>query len=133
MNLNQVTLGANDLPASIAFYRALGLTQIVDAPHYARFECPGGATFSLHAADAPVAVGNALLYFEYDRAAELDTAVEALRMQSVLTDVGPGDRCWHWREARLHAPGGHRSCLYRAGDDRRCPPWRHSSASMGAA
>ena len=49
MNLNQVTLPARDYAASVAFYRQLGLTQIVDAPpRYARFECEGGATLSIH-------------------------------------------------------------------------------------
>ena len=36
------------MPASTAFYRAMGFIQIVDTDHYARFECPeGDATFSL--------------------------------------------------------------------------------------
>jgi len=49
MNLNQVTLPAQDYGASVAFYRRLGLRQIVDSPgRYARFECPGGATLSIH-------------------------------------------------------------------------------------
>ena len=39
MHLNHVTLPAHDYAASIAFYTALGLTQIVAAPpRYARFE-----------------------------------------------------------------------------------------------
>jgi catechol 2,3-dioxygenase-like lactoylglutathione lyase family enzyme len=129
VNLNQVTLAATDLAESIGFYRRLGLTQIVDAPHYARFECPGGATFSLHAAEAPVAVGDALIYFEYDSADALDTAIEALRTQDVVIDDGPSDQRWRWREARLRDPSGHRLCLYHAGDDRRFPPWRLPLAS----
>ena len=48
MNLNQITLPAVDVGAAVAFYRAMGFTQIVSAPHYARFECPeGDATFSV--------------------------------------------------------------------------------------
>ena len=54
MKLNQVTVGCLDYDRSAAFYRQLGLTQIVDSPlRYARFE-----TF-LHDAgliDAPFAV-----------------------------------------------------------------------------
>lgn len=38
MNLNQVTLPVADMDAATAFYRLLGFTQIVDTPHYARFE-----------------------------------------------------------------------------------------------
>lgn len=124
MNLNQITLGARDLPVSVAFYRGLGLALIVDTPHYARFECPGGATFSLHAADGPVAVGDALVYFEFDSAAALDAAVTALRARGVAFDSGPADERWRWREARLRDPDGHRLCLYHAGADRRFPPWR---------
>jgi catechol 2,3-dioxygenase-like lactoylglutathione lyase family enzyme len=53
MRLNQVTVAARDLDASIGFYETLGLKLIVRDAHYARFECPdadGGepATFSLH-------------------------------------------------------------------------------------
>jgi hydroxymethylpyrimidine/phosphomethylpyrimidine kinase len=128
VNLNQVTLGANDLAASSAFYRRLGLTQIVDAPHYARFECPGGATFSLHAAEAPLVVGDALVYFEYDSAEALDAAVATLRAQGVVIDDGPADQRWRWREARLRDPSGHRLSLYHAGVDRRFPPWRMTPA-----
>ena len=48
MNLNQVTLPVNNMEKSTEFYRTLGFTQIVDTPHYARFECPeGDSTFSL--------------------------------------------------------------------------------------
>ena len=47
MNLNQVTLGAIDVSASVAFYLKLGFELVVDAPHYARFKSKqGGATFS---------------------------------------------------------------------------------------
>ncbi|WP_254305820.1 VOC family protein [Sphingopyxis sp. BSNA05] len=39
MKLNQVTVGCVDYDRSVAFYRRLGLTQIVDSPpRYARFE-----------------------------------------------------------------------------------------------
>ena len=47
MNLNQVTLPVNNMDMSTKFYRDLGFTQIVDTPHYDRFECPeGDVTFS---------------------------------------------------------------------------------------
>ena len=48
MNLNQVTLPVSDMAKATEFYLLLGFTQIVDAPHYARFECTeGSSTFSL--------------------------------------------------------------------------------------
>ena len=50
MNLNQITIPSLDLTKSVPFYEKLGLKLIVEAlPHYARFECPDGAsTFSIH-------------------------------------------------------------------------------------
>ena len=48
MRLNQVTLAVSDLDRSVAFYRGLGLKQIVADDRYARFVCPdGGSTLSL--------------------------------------------------------------------------------------
>ena len=47
MNLDHVTLPADDYAASLAFYLALGLHKIVAAPpRYARSEMEGGATLS---------------------------------------------------------------------------------------
>ena len=48
MNLNQVTLPVIDMLEASAFYRKMGFLQIVDTPHYARFESQEGeSTFSL--------------------------------------------------------------------------------------
>ncbi len=122
MNLNQVTLPTVDLERAIAFYRHLGLKQIVESPAYARFECPdGGATFSLHAVDEAPAADGALIYFE---CADLDATVATLRAQGIEFDSGPRDERWLWREARLSDPDGNRLCLYHAGRNRRFPPWR---------
>src|SRR3546814_8018860 len=48
--LNQITLPAHDYAASVAFYKQLGLKQIVDSPGngYARFEAANGVTLSIH-------------------------------------------------------------------------------------
>ena len=43
MRMNQVTLPVRDMDEAAAFYRMLGFVQIVDTPHYTRFECPEGA------------------------------------------------------------------------------------------
>lgn len=50
MNLNQLSIPSLDLEKSVPFYEKLGLRLIVKSlPHYARFECPDGAsTFSIH-------------------------------------------------------------------------------------
>ncbi|MFN2332951.1 MAG: VOC family protein [Wenzhouxiangellaceae bacterium] len=46
--MNQVTLPVRNMDNATAYYRKLGFIQIVDTPHYARFECPeGDSTFSL--------------------------------------------------------------------------------------
>src|SRR3546814_17370013 len=48
--LNQITLPARDYAASVAFYKQMGLTQIVAGPdnRYARFEAANGVTLSIH-------------------------------------------------------------------------------------
>ena len=125
MNLNQVTLPARDYAASVDFYRRLGLTQIVDTPpRYARFECEGGATLSIHLEpDGPPA--GAVIYFELD---DLDGRVAELRAAGLAFEHGPRDESWLWREARLRDPAGNEICLYQAGENRRFPPWRMSAA-----
>jgi hydroxymethylpyrimidine/phosphomethylpyrimidine kinase len=121
MNLNQVTVPARDYEASVAFYRRLGLRQIVDSPgHYARFECPGGATLSVHV-EAGRQAGDSVVYFESD---DLDSWVEGLRAAGIAFETEPADQSWGWREAHLRDPAGNRLCLYKAGEFRRFPPWR---------
>ncbi len=120
MKLNQVTVGVTDYAAAVAFYRALGLTQIVDAPpRYARFETPTGETLSIH---AEAAVGTTtIVYFEVD---DVDAAVAAMAARGITAVSPPADQPWLWREARLADPDGNAICLYHAGDNRRFPPWR---------
>jgi hydroxymethylpyrimidine/phosphomethylpyrimidine kinase len=121
MNLNQVTLPARDYEASVAFYGRLGLRQIVDSPgRYARFECPGGATLSIHVEEGRQA-GDAVICLESE---ELDAWVGRLRAAGIAFETGPEDQRWGWREAHLRDPAGNRLCLYHAGDYRRFPPWR---------
>lgn len=159
MNLNQVTLPARDLAASAAFYRRMGFLQIVDSPHYARFECTEGeATFSLHAVDGHAVDGRAVdghvvddhaagqasadqtgdqagdhgyqVYFEHD---DLDALVARLQAAGFVFDSLPQDQRWLWREARLRDPSGNMICLYRAGEMRRHPPWRVERRADDAA
>jgi catechol 2,3-dioxygenase-like lactoylglutathione lyase family enzyme len=122
MNLNQVTLPATDVEASIAFYQQLGLTLIVRSPHYARFECPDGeATLSVHLADAPGPHSGVVVYFECD---DVDGRVAELQARGLTFSKPPTDERWQWREARLSDPAGNAICLFRAGELRRHPPWR---------
>ncbi|MCA3254277.1 MAG: VOC family protein [Alphaproteobacteria bacterium] len=125
MELNQVTVPLDDYAASVAFYRLLGLRQIVDSPpDYARFECPGGATFSVHRTGFPGGRGT-VAYFE---CVDLDAEVTRLKSAGVEILSGPRDEDWLWREARLLDPAGNEICLYRAGEARRFPPWRIETA-----
>ncbi len=121
VSLNQVTVGASDYGASVAFYKALGLRQIVDSPDngYARFEAANGATFSIHADGSPA--GGAVTYFESPR---LDAWVNELVAAGLVFDHMPRDEDWRWREARLRDPHGNMICLYAADENRRYPPWR---------
>ncbi len=123
MDLNQVTIVTADVPACIDFYRTLGLRMIVDsAPRYVRFECPdGGSTLSIHQADTDVPTGGVVIHFECE---DLDQQVARLRTAGIEFESGPEDKRWLWREARLWDPAGNRICLYRAGQNRRYPPWR---------
>jgi len=122
MRLNQVTVAATDIAASIDFYETLGLNLIVRADHYARFELPdGGSTFSLHAAPAGPGAHAPRIYFECDA---LDATVAGLKGKGVVFDAAPVDQTWLWREAWLRDPSGNTICLYHAGENRTHPAWR---------
>lgn len=122
MRLNQVTVGIADYAASLGFYRTLGLRLIVDSPpDYARFEAPGGATFSLHRVEGASQPGGTSVYFECDN---LDAEVARLKAAGLAFDQDPVDQSWLWREARLRDPFGNPVILYQAGEMRRYPPWR---------
>jgi catechol 2,3-dioxygenase-like lactoylglutathione lyase family enzyme len=123
MNLNQVTVPCADLAVCVAFYRALGLRQIVSSPpDYARFECPvGGSTFSLHRTSEIPRDGGVVVYFELE---DLDTTVRELKSAGFHFESDPQDQPWLWREAYLRDPAGNHICLFRAGANRRNPPWR---------
>jgi hydroxymethylpyrimidine/phosphomethylpyrimidine kinase len=121
ISLNQMTIGARNYAASVAFYKALGLCQIVDSPEtgYARFEADNGVTLSIHADEK--GPGGAVVYFESQR---LDAWVSGLIAAGLVFDQRPQDESWLWREARLRDPHGNIICLYSAGENRRYPPWR---------
>lgn len=123
-SLNQVTVGCRDYAASVDFYKALGLNQIVDSPAngYARFEVPNGVAFSIHQSDD--CSTSTVVYFESKR---LDAWVTELSSQGYVFEHMPQDESWGWREARLLDPAGNMVCLYSAGENRRYPAWRINS------
>lgn len=119
LRLNQITLPARDLSASVAFYEAIGLKMIVHAPpRYARFECEGGATLSVEAGGE--AGGGGGVYLE---CTDLDAVVARVRAGGIEL-AGPVEQSWLWREAWTADPAGNRLCLYQADVNRRYPPWR---------
>jgi catechol 2,3-dioxygenase-like lactoylglutathione lyase family enzyme len=122
MDLNQVTIGSTDLQRSESFYRALGLELIVRSDRYLRFECPDGhSTLSVDLVDEPGGDEAVTVYFEDP---DPDSVVERLERSGIVFEHRPADMPWLWREARLRDPDGHRLCIFRAGENRRNPPWR---------
>lgn len=122
MDLNQVTLPCTDYAASVRFYRALGLTLIVDSPsRYARFETPSGTTLSIHVSESTQSVGDTVIYFEVPN---VDLAYRKLSAAGLRFESEPVDQDWLWREAYLRDPAGNSICIYHAGENRRHPPWR---------
>ena len=122
MELNQVTLPALDVAASVAFYRRMRFELIVDAPHYARFKSTvGNSTFSVHAVQALAEAPRTIVYFE---CATLDQQVAELQAKGLRFAQEPRDEQWLWREARIVDPSGNIICLYWAGVNRLNPPWR---------
>lgn len=123
MRLNHVTLIVSDFERSKAFYKALGLIQIVDTPpRYARFAMPDGdATFSIEVTGAPPSPAGIELFFECDA---LDATVAALESRGVRFEQPPTDMFYLWREARLRDPDGYDVRLYYAGKNRLDPPWK---------
>jgi hydroxymethylpyrimidine/phosphomethylpyrimidine kinase len=121
--LNQVTVTGKDYDKSVAFYRALGLRQIVDSREnsYARFETAGGATLSVQCDPEETISQTTAIYLECD---DLDERVERLARSGIPFEHGPRNQPWMWREARLRDPDGNIIFLYKAGEARRFPPWR---------
>ena len=123
MNLNQITVPVLNVEKSIEFYEKLGLQLIVKSlPDYARFECPeGDSTFSLHKV-SELPIGNGVwVYFECEF---LDEKVNSLIHAGFIIDQMPVDQPWLWREAKLKDLDGNQIILFKAGENRKNPPWR---------
>jgi len=123
MNLNQITIPSLDVEKATVFYKTLGLKLIVDAlPHYVRFECPDGdATFSIHKVDKLPEGNGITIYFE-DK--NLDELFTNLKQKGITFINDPEDKTWLWREAHLLDLDNNKIILYKAGVNRKNPPWR---------
>ncbi|MCT4699139.1 VOC family protein [Tenacibaculum haliotis] len=123
MNLNQVTIPSLDVEKATLFYQKLGLHLIVNAkPRYVRFEVPEGeATFSIHLVDALPKENGVVVYFEDEN---LDELVKNLQEKGIVFSQLPKDESWLWREAHLLDPDGNKIVLFKAGKNRKNPPWR---------
>jgi catechol 2,3-dioxygenase-like lactoylglutathione lyase family enzyme len=124
VRLNHVTLRVTDLDRSVAFYKMLGLTQIVADEEYARFVCPDGdSTLSLESrGESPDSAPSVIsVHVETER---LDDLVGELKQKGVSFEQEPEDQPYLWREVSLRDPDGHRLFLYYAGVNRLDPPWR---------
>lgn len=122
MRLNQITLPCIDYDESVAFFRKIGLRQIVSSPpRYARFETQDGTTLSVHRVDSLPPDGHVVVYFEVE---DVDETVRSLKSVGLSFELEPIDQTWLWREAYLRDPAGNRICIYKAGRNRRYPPWR---------
>lgn len=123
MNLNQVTITTKNTNSLVSFYKKLGLKLIVDAlPRYARLECPDGeATLSISFTEDELSKNNITLYFE-DK--NVNTLVEELQNNGLTFNQLPKDESWLWREAKLQDPDGNNIILFKAGENRKNPPWR---------
>ena len=123
MNLNQITIPSLHVEKATEFYKILGLKLIVDAlPRYVRFECPdGNTTFSIHKVDTlPTGKGTSI-YFEDDN---LDELVSQLKLKGIIFTSEAEDKDWLWREAHLNDLDGNHIILFKAGKNRKNPPWR---------
>lgn len=121
MEMNQVTLPVTNMVEAVKFYLALGFTQIVDTPHYARFSCPkGNATFSLSLESEEFNNG-AVIYFETHA---LESVYTSLIKQGIKFEQPPTEQRYLWTEAILKDPSGNKIKLFWAGENRLAPPWK---------
>ena len=121
MNLNQITLPSNNIPASRKFYLKLGFILIVDSEDYLRFWCEeGDATFSLHLKQNASAKNSAVIYFE---CLDVYGKYQELLSKGLNFVTKPVLQTWKWHEVRLLDPSDNEICLYHAADNRKNPPW----------
>ncbi|WP_196138192.1 VOC family protein [Aliikangiella sp. G2MR2-5] len=121
MNLNQITLPVKDMDKAVEFYLCLGLTLIVDTPHYARLSSPeGNSTLSLSLVDHEFE-NHSVIYFEHE---SLEALCQNLADKGIIFEQQPTEQRYLWKEAIIRDPSGNKIKLYWAGENRLNPPWK---------
>jgi len=122
--LDVIGLVVADLPASLAFYRRLGLQIPADADHEPHVELalPGGLRLcwdpvsTIHSFDpswtAPTGGHRAGLAFRCADPAEVDTVYADLTGAGYAGHLEPWDAFWGQRYATMHDPDGNAVDLY---------------------
>ena len=81
----------------------------------------GDATFSIHKVDKISKGEGVVIYFEDNN---LDELVLELQEKGIVFIQLPIDQPWLWREAHILDLDGNKIILYKAGVNRKNPPWR---------
>ena len=79
---------------------------------------------------SPPTQSGTVIYFECE---DLDERYRSLRDKGLEFESPPTHQRWLWREAHLRDPDGNRLCLFRAGENRRFPPWRTEKKAKNAS
>lgn len=75
----------------------------------------------MHTVESVPAETQVIVYFEV---VDVDETIRSLKKLGIEAELEPADQTWLWREAYLRDPAGNRICVYKAGRNRRYPPWR---------
>lgn len=81
----------------------------------------GNSTFSIHKVETLLEGNGITIYFEDEN---LDSLVAKLKSKGIIFTSQPEDKTWLWREAHLLDPDGNKIILFKAGKNRKNPPWR---------
>ena len=113
--LNAIGIVSSNLPASIAFYRLLGVDFPEDGEGHIEATLPSGVRFMLDAEDVVKSfrpdwtreTGNQLaLAFECASPAEVDELYEQVTAAGFVGEKEPWDAFWGQRYAQLSDPDG---------------------------
>ncbi|WP_420000136.1 VOC family protein [Streptomyces boninensis] len=122
--MNAIGMIAIDLPATLAFYRALGLdipAEADTAPHV-EVDLGGGVKLMWDSEETirsfapeyepPASAGRIGICFEFDNPAEVDKTYAALTAAGHQGDKAPWDADWGQRYAIIQDPDGNGVSLY---------------------